>query len=88
MIVDKRGNDGLIDVLMDLDLSDAIRTHLVIEVDVDEEHYVAEPYALTGPGNSTLRAFVISGAGGGWRDFPDWKNLHITNKRFIPRESV
>lgn len=74
--------------MMDLDLSDAIRTRLVIEIDVDDEHYVAEPYALIGLGNDTLRAFVISGAGGGWRDFPDWKNLHITNKHFLPREGT
>lgn len=70
---------------MELDLYDAIRLHLIIEIDAEGGRYTVEPHSLTGEGRQALQGFVVAGPVLGWKKFPDWKNLKIANKTFAPR---
>ncbi|WP_421730312.1 hypothetical protein [Brevundimonas sp.] len=69
---------------MNLDIWDAIRAHLVVELECDGVRHQLEPYECDGMG-SPLRGYVLTGPELGWREFRDWNNLKITNRRFEAR---
>lgn len=71
---------------MGLDLWDAIRGCLVVELESDGVCHRLEPYECVGHG-APLRAYVLVGPQLGWRQFSDWSNLKITNSRFEPRKA-
>ena len=70
---------------VDLDISDAIRNHLIIEIDCDGARHRLEPYDCNSAGDLVLRGYVLAGPELGWREFRHWNKLKITRARFDPR---
>lgn len=71
---------------MDLDIWDAIRVHLVVELDCDGERHQLEPYGCdVRDGEPVLVGYVLTGPEAGWREFRDWSGLQISRRKFAPR---
>ena len=72
---------------MELDLSDAIRLHRIIEIEADGVRFMVEPHALSAlEEGSSLRAFVVEGPRQGWNQFQQWSNVKVTRLNFTRRE--
>ena len=72
---------------MELDLSDAIRLHRLIEIEADGHRFIVEPHELSASDEgSTLHGFVVEGPQLGWNQFQKWSNLKVTRNNFSPRE--
>lgn len=69
---------------MGLDIWDAIRMRLVVELGCDGAHFQLEPYECGGMG-APLRGYVLAGPELGWREFQGWSDLKITRRQFEPR---
>jgi hypothetical protein len=72
---------------MELNLSDAIRLHRLIEIEAGGDRFIVEPHALSASDEGpSLRAFVVEGPRLGWNQFQQWSNLKVTRVNFSRRE--